>query len=106
MVNGLVDPSALVDAAQGGKHVPVNAGLLGDFSDRGLFRRFALFDMALGKRPDHSPAPVHSTYQGGQLLFARAVDSVDDKSARRDFVNRAQPCSLVSAGPTDTGNSC
>jgi hypothetical protein len=57
-------------------------GLFGDFPDRGLFRGLAELDVAFGKRPQHSAAPVDATDQCRDLLFTRPIDVVDDQSTR------------------------
>ena len=95
-MHGLVDAAALgdepvVDAAERGQDLPADTGFLGDLADGGLFGGLALFDVALGQRPQHPSAPVDPADQRGHLSFGRAVDAVDDQPARGGLVHGAQP---------------
>ena len=96
VVDGLVHAPAIgdepvVDAAESGQNVSVDAGFLGDFPDGGLLGGLALFDVSLGQRPEHPSAPVHPADQGSKLFLARPIDPVDDQSAGGGFVDGPKP---------------
>src|SRR6185437_6381027 len=80
-----------------GQHAALDSGLLGDLADGRLLGGLALFDVALGQRPQHAPAPVHATDQRRDLSVLRSVDAVDDQSAGRGLVDRAQPVGCTTA---------
>ena len=105
VVHGLVHATALgdepvVDAAERGQHAALDAGLLGDLADRGLFGGFTEFDVALGQRPQHPAAPVDAPDQRGDLGVLGSVDAVDHQAARRGLVHRAQPVGPAGADGT------
>src|ERR1700722_20053797 len=113
MVHGFVHAppvgdEPVVDAAQRSQDAAVNAGLFGDLADRGLLGRLAELDMAFRQRPQHPAAPVNATDERGDLLFTRPIDTVDDQSTGRRFMNGAQSLRSAArraapAGPLHTG---
>jgi hypothetical protein len=95
VVHSLVHASAfgdepVVDAAQCGEHLALDAGFLSNLSDGGLLGGFPLFDVAFGQRPQHPTAPVDASDQRGELGVSGSVDAVDDQTARGGLMDGAQ----------------
>ena len=75
----LVDPAAVgdegkVDGSERCDDSPTDAGLLGNFTDRGLLGRLTGFDMSLRQRPAQPAAPVVAADERGPGLAVRVVD--------------------------------
>jgi len=96
MVHGLVDPAVVddepeVDDAERSEHVAPDAGLLLDFTDRGVLGGLAVFDVPLGQRPQQPPLAVAP---GDERHPGHRPRAVDHHPSRRGLLD------LPEVGPT------
>ena len=92
MVDRLVHPVStdgepVVDAAQGGQHVPGDPGLFLDFANGSLGVCLVTFGMALRQAPLKPAAPVDA---GNDRNPGSAVVHLNDHPARGDFLHGRQ----------------